>query len=111
MCSLFIYIIVYSYTYFIFSHIYIYIYVYLSIEFACGKVPLRAHRDVGMRRSGFLVLSSDALLKVSLVDALPLVRKGTMGGGPSDQGANGSLRSNHGLGCRKSIFFQKCSHA
>ena len=35
-----------------------------------------------MRRSGCLVLSSDALLKVSLADALPLVRKGTKAGGP-----------------------------
>ena len=30
-----------------------------SIEFACGKVPLRAYRDVWMRRLGYLVLSSD----------------------------------------------------
>ena len=32
----------------------------LSIEFACGKVPLWAHRDGSMRRLGCLVLSSDA---------------------------------------------------
>jgi hypothetical protein len=34
------------------------------IEFACGKVPLRAHRDGGVRRSGCLVFSQGALLKV-----------------------------------------------
>ena len=42
------------------------------------------------------------------VDALPFVRKGTMA---ADEGANGSLRSNRGLGCRKNIFVEKCSHA
>ena len=35
----------------------------LLIEFACGKVPLRAHRDGGVRRSGCLVFSQGALLK------------------------------------------------
>ena len=35
------------------------------IEFACGKVPLWAHRDGGLRRTGCLVLSQGALLIVS----------------------------------------------
>ena len=34
------------------------------IEFASGKVPLRAHRDGGVRRSGRLVFSQGASLKV-----------------------------------------------
>ncbi len=34
------------------------------IKFACGKFPLWAHRDGGMRRSGCLVFSQGALLKV-----------------------------------------------
>ena len=34
------------------------------IEFACGKVPLWTHRDGWMRRSGRLVFSQGALLKV-----------------------------------------------
>ena len=34
------------------------------IEFACGKVPLRALKDGGVRRPGCLVLSQVALLKV-----------------------------------------------
>ena len=34
------------------------------IEVACGKVPLQAHRDGGVRRPGCLVFSQGALLKV-----------------------------------------------
>ena len=34
------------------------------IELACGKVPLRAHRDGGVRRTGCLVSSQGALLIV-----------------------------------------------
>ena len=36
----------------------------VSIEFACGKIPLRALKDGGVRRPGCLVLSQGALLKV-----------------------------------------------
>ena len=81
----------------------------LSIEYACGKVPLWAHRDGGMRRSVFLFFSG-ALLKVFSVDALPLVRKGTKGGGLSDEGAKGSLRSYRGLGWRKNLIYEECLH-
>ena len=37
---------------------------YLLIEFACGKVPLQALKDVGVRMPGCLVFSQGALLKV-----------------------------------------------
>ena len=61
---LYVYVYIYIYIYIaIYSNIYVYI--YLLIEVAYGKVPLRAHRDGGMRRAGCLVSSSDALLKVS----------------------------------------------
>ena len=39
-------------------------YIYLLIEFACGKVPLWALKDGGVRRPWCLVLSQGALLKV-----------------------------------------------
>ena len=64
--SLYMYIYIYICIY---MYIYKYVYIYLLIELACGKVSLQAHRDGGgakvrVRRSGCLVFSQGALLKV-----------------------------------------------
>ena len=70
----------------------------LYIEFARGKVPLRAHRDGGLRRTGCLVLSQGALLIGSqkVFANLWKTKENEKRGKGSQKGAKGSQKEAKG---------------